>query len=120
MTRRDQTGIRDLAFSKWVRNNLPESPTGFIVSDIDFYMYNFKKKTHLMVEVKQCNSELRPFQVIMYRNLSKWIAESGSRDGWVFKGFFFIKFEKKSFDDGKVYLNNKESSEFEIKKILSL
>ena len=44
MTRQENTGIRDLTFSGWVRENLPNSATGFMVTDIDFYMYNYKTK----------------------------------------------------------------------------
>ena len=44
MTRKEQTGIRDLTFSRWVREKLPDSNTGFMVSDIDFFMYNYKTK----------------------------------------------------------------------------
>ena len=120
MTRKEKTGTRDLTFNGWVRNSLPDSNTGFIVSDIDFYMYNWKKMTHLMVEIKTRNSPLAKWQEIMYNNLSKWIKEGSKKEGWDFKGFFFIKFENSFFNDGKVYLNEKESSEEEIIKVLSL
>ena len=56
MTRKENTGIRDLTFSNWVRVKLPDSSTGFLVSDIDFYMCNYNKKTHLMVEIKAYNT----------------------------------------------------------------
>ena len=120
MTRKEKTGTRDLTYNGWVRNSLPDSNTGFIVSDIDFYMYNWKKMTHLMVEIKTRNSPLVNWQKIMYNNLSKWIKEGSKKEGWDFKGFFFIKFENTFFNDGKVYLNEKESSEEEIIKVLSL
>ena len=120
MTRKENTGIRDLTFSNWVRVKLPDSSTGFLVSDIDFYMCNYNKKTHLMVEIKAYNTELPKWQRIMYKNIYKWIKEGSEKEGWDFKGVYFIKFEKTSFNDGKVYLNGKESSEDEIIKKLSL
>ena len=119
MTRQENTGIRDLTFSGWVRENLPNSATGFMVTDIDFYMYNYKTKKHLLVEVKNNNAPLKKWQSIMYKNLSHWIDSAAKKDGWDFKGFYFIKFVKTSFKDG-VYLNDKISSEEEIIKKLSL
>ena len=119
MTRSEMTGERDLTFSGWVRKNLPDSSTGWVTSDIDWYMYNYKTKKCCMVETKTRNADLTFAQTQMYKNLSKWISEGAKKDGWDFTGFYIIKFENTWFDDGKVFINSKESSEEEIKKILS-
>ena len=119
MTRLEMTGERDLTFSSWVRENLPDSSTGWVTSDIDWYMYNYKTKKCCMVETKTRNADLTFAQTQMYKNLSKWISEGAKKDGWEFTGFYVIKFENTWFDDGKVFLNEKESSEEEIIKILS-
>ena len=120
MTRPEITGKREIDFSKWVRSKLPDSATGFMVSDIDFYIYNYKTKNHALVEVKTYTGKLKRWQSEMYDRLSKWIGEGGKKDGWNFIGFFLINFEKKDFSEGKVYLNGVESSEEEIKQTLSL
>jgi len=117
MTRPEMTGERDLTFSSWVRKNLPDSSTGWVTSDIDWYMYNYKTKKCCMVETKTRNADLTFAQKQMYNNLSKWISEGAKKDGWDFTGFYVIKFENTWFDDGKVFINSKESSEEEIKKI---
>ena len=120
MTRQEMTGKRDLDFSMWIRKNLPDSSNGFMASDIDFYIFNYKTLNHALVEVKTHSSELKRWQREMYERLGRWIGEGGSSEGWNFIGFFIIKFENKDFEDGKVYLNGNESSELEIKTILSL
>ena len=126
MTRQEQTGTRDLTFNDWCRKKLPDSDTGMSISDIDFYMWNWLKhlKTkdgeHLLVEVKTRNKPMGKGQAMMYKKLSKWISEGASKEGWRFKGFFCIKFENTFFNDGKVFVNDKESSEEEIIKLLSL
>ena len=120
MTRREVTNKRDLKFSNWMRIYLPDSNTGFTASDIDFYIYNHKTKVHGIIELKSHMSNLTYPQRQMYPRLNKWISEGGAKEGWHYAGFFLIQFEKEFFNDGKVYLNGKESSEVEIKQILSL
>ena len=44
MTRKEVTNFRCLDFSKWVRENLPDSSTGFSASDLDFVLWNWKTK----------------------------------------------------------------------------
>ena len=120
MTRPEITGKRDIDFSRWVRKNLPDSSSGFLVSDIDFYIFNYKTKNHALVEIKTYTGQLKEWQRKMYERLGRWIKEGSEKEGWNFKGFFLIKFEKKDFTEGKVYLNGIESTEEEIRRILSL
>ena len=120
MTRPEMTGKREIDFSRWVRANLPDSSTGFMASDIDFYLFNYKTKNHALVEIKTYTGQLKRWQDEMYARLGKWIDEGGRKEGWNYIGFFLIKFENKDFTDGKVFLNGKESTEDEIKEILSL
>jgi len=44
MTRKEFSNIRDLTFSQWIRNNLPDSSCGYMVSDLDFILQNYKTK----------------------------------------------------------------------------
>lgn len=120
MTRQEVSHTRDLTFSGWIRDKLPDSSSGFMVSDIDFYLFNYKTKKHAIVEVKTNNSQLKRWQMIMYNNLSKWLKSGGEKDGWIFCGFYIIQFENNNFDDGKVYLNEKEIDETGLIEILSL
>lgn len=119
MTRQEITGKRDLFFSNWIRNNLPNSSTGFLVSDLDFFIFNYKKKLCMLLEVKTHNSTLKTWQKIMYENLSRWI-EKGADDGWIFGGYHIITFENTNFKDGRCYYNHSLITEEQLIKKLSL
>ena len=73
MTRKEVTGIRDLTFSSWIRKKLPDSSTGFSVSDLDFILWNWKTKKVMMLEIKTRNSKPTKGQQIMWQNINQWI-----------------------------------------------
>jgi hypothetical protein len=119
MTKRELTGYRDLRFNGWIRNQLPDSSTGFCVSDLDFIIWNWKARKILLLEVKTRNKTLPKFQQIMFRNLAQWI-RSGISSEWTFEGFHALRFSDTDFNDGVAYLNNKEVTEQQVIKYLSL
>jgi hypothetical protein len=119
MTRSEITGIRELKFSEWIRNNLPDSKLGFMVSDLDFILYNYKTKKIMLLEIKTRNTQLKTWQNILFNNLAKWIA-AGIDDDWEFLGFHIIIFQHTFFNDGKAYLDNKEITECELINFLTL
>jgi hypothetical protein len=119
MTRKEQTGVRDLTFSGWIRQKLPDSSTGYSVSDLDFVLWNWKTKKIMLIELKTRNSYPRMNQKKMWHNIHKWI-KNGIGDGWLYYGFNLIKFENTSFDDGRVWFNKQTVSETELIKILSM
>jgi len=117
MTRTEFTGQRDLTFSGWIRKELPDSSLGFMVTDLDFILYNWNTKKVILLEVKTRNKQLTVWQNNIFQNLSKWINKGIDKD-WTFLGFKIIRFENTFFNDGKCYLNNKEISEQELKIFL--
>jgi len=119
MTKRELTGFRDLRFNSWIRNQLPDSSTGFCVSDLDFIIWNWKARKILLLEVKTRNKTLPKFQQIMFRNLAQWI-RAGISSEWTFEGFHALRFSDTDFNDGVAYLNNKEVTEQQVIKYLSL
>jgi hypothetical protein len=119
MTRKENTGVRDLTFSAWVRNNLPDSSTGFSASDLDFILWNWKTKKVMFLEIKTRNSMPRLGQKMMWKNIDKWMNQGIDTD-WIFLGFHLIQFEKTSFEDGKCYLDSIEISETDLIYYLSL
>ena len=119
MTRKEVTGIRDLTFSGWIREKLPDSKTGFSVSDLDFILWNWRTKKVMMLEIKTRNSKPRTGQKIMWQNINKWI-DNGIDNDWNYLGFHLIQFENTNFDDGKCFLNYKEIKEQELINFLSL
>jgi hypothetical protein len=119
MTKRELTGFRDLRFNGWIRNQLPDSSTGFCVSDLDFIIWNWKARKILLLEVKTRNRTLPKFQQIMFRNLAQWI-RAGISNEWTFEGFHALRFSDTDFNDGVAYLNNKEVTEEQVIEYLSL
>lgn len=119
MTRLESTGIRELNMSGWVRCNLPDSSTGLLVTDLDFIIFNYKKRRLMLLEVKTRNSKMKTWQSIIFSQLEKWIKKGIDQD-WDFRGFHVVTFENTLFHDGKCYLDGKESTESEIRQFLGL
>jgi len=119
MTQAEITGKRDLNFSGWIREKLPDSATGFLVSDLDFIIYNYNTRKIMLVEVKTRNTELKYWQETLFSNIARWLSQGMDRD-WCFLGFHTIRFENTCFDDGKVFFDNNEISENDLIKNLSL
>ena len=107
MTRPEATGKRDLTFSQWIRKKLPSSYIGFMVTDVDFFIYNFITKKLLILEVKTRNKKINKWQRIFYEHLNRWIKKGIDAD-WAYKGAYLIKFENTSFDDGRVWFTSFE------------
>ena len=119
MTRKENSGVRDLTFNNWIREKLPDSATGFMVSDIDFFMYNWKTKRCMFIESKSHNSTMREWQIRMYSMLTSWV-KKGIDGEWTFYGYHVVTFENTSFNNGKVSLDGKEVTENELTDFLSM
>lgn len=117
-TKPEYTGKRSLEFSQWVKENLPDSSTGYMVTDLDFFFYDYKRKKVAIVEVKQHNKIIDDWQNNAFRFLRDCI-RNGKPEGWEFIGYFVIRFENTNFSDGKVYLDGTETTEEAIRKKLS-
>ena len=118
MTRKENTFKRDNYFSSWCREKLPESKTGFMVSDIDFILYDYKFKRIMLIETKCMNTEIKTWQKNLFKNINKWIAK-GIDDDWKYDGFHLLVFENTNFSNGKVFFDHKEISENELLERLS-
>lgn len=119
MTRKEVTNFRCLDFSKWVRENLPDSSTGFSASDLDFVLWNWKTKKVMLIEIKTRGADIKKGQHTMWRLLNKWI-KAGIDNDWNYAGFYLIQFQNSNFSDGKCFLNRCEISEENLIKVLSL
>jgi len=104
--------------SDWTRKNLPDSSLGFMVTDLDFILSNYKSKKIMLLEIKTRNSNIKEWQKRIFINLNRWIAK-GIDEGWEYLGMHLIRFENTNFDDGLVYFDNKVLSEQELKDKLS-
>lgn len=119
MTRKEITNTRELNFSRWVRERLPDSSTGFLASDLDFILENYKTKKIMLLEIKTRNTELKTWQKILFNKIDSWLRKGIDND-WQYLGFNVVKFENTFFNDGKCYFNDKEVTEKELSYLLSL
>ena len=119
MTKKEITGTRDLTFSGWIRDKLPSSSTGFMVTDIDFCLFNYKTKKFMIIEIKTRGAIISDWQRNFYRMLNRWIKKGIDKD-WQYKGIHLIQFENTNFKDGKCFFDKKEITESELIRILSL
>ncbi len=112
MTHAERTYKRDLTFNNWIRENLPDSKAGFWVSDIDFVFVNSKKRTLMLLELKQHGKNLRPFQSELLNFLDR-IIEKGKPENFMYLGYHVLKFQNTCWHDGKAWLDGKEITEKE-------
>jgi len=124
MTKLEITGKRELKFSQWIRINLPDSNTGFLVSDLDFILYSKASKSIMWLEVKTRNKKIsfNHWQYRLFADLAKCL-RLGMKTflpEWTFMGYHNIRFEHTFSDDGKVFFDNIEISEEELRNRLSI
>ena len=109
MTRQEFTNERSLEFSRWIRKYLPDSMTGFCVGNLDWILWNWKKKVLMIVEEKTHLGKVN----VWHDRLMKEVFCPALQDFCIknnieFKGYHVIKFENTSPEDGKIYLDGIE------------
>ena len=120
MTQKENSGYRDLTFSGWMRQKLPDSKTGYLVSDLDFCIYQYKKKDIMMLEIKQYKKELKKWQRELITILHQALLIGLKEVGYKYHGWHLIQFEKQFFNDGWCKLDNRIITEQKLIKFLSL
>jgi hypothetical protein len=124
MTRQELTNTRDLQLSGWIREQLPDSSTGFLVSDLDFILWNYKTRNLMLLEVKTRGSMPRKWQSMLFDMIDKMVQYATNNSpqfiNITYHGFHVLSFTNTFFNDGKVFYDGKELSEYDIIKILSM
>lgn len=132
-TRQEQTEKRDLWFSGWLRHKLPESTTGFHVTDIDELLHEttFILRTTLqhepvtnglmILEVKQQSAPLPKWQKNILRILHQALQIGCPKlnPPVRFFGCHLINFTKRNFDDGSCYFDGQQVNENQLIELLS-
>lgn len=116
---------RELAFSDWIRKELPDQSTGFMALDIDHVFFNFKTKKLLIIETKTHKAKWNAEVEFAQRNFLLMIRKVFMQlpriiDGWQFMDVHLIQFDGYDFNTGDVYFDGNIISEQELKKILSI
>jgi hypothetical protein len=122
MTRQEQTGYRDLTFSGWVRENLPDSSTGFMASDLDFILWNYKTRKLMLLEVKTHKAKMRVWQQKLFTVLDQ-ILQKGCvmlENPIEYLGFHCVRFENTDFYNGRCMLDDSIVTEQELIQFLSM
>jgi hypothetical protein len=120
-TRKEQCYNRELGFSQWLRDNLPNSYLPFVISDIDYVIYNGQSNSMMFLEVKHYNSQVQPWQRDLFNMIHSSVKNNvGLNMKYNYKGFNLITLEKTGFCDGWVKLNDKLIGEKELIDFLSM
>lgn len=113
LTRPEQSGKRNLDFSKWVRANLPDSYEGVRVSDLDFIITNVKTKKIMLLEQKNYGGKSRKWQKEMFANIDRWISTGIRYDNsdWQYLGFHTVVFGNTAPNNGQIWFDGKSITE---------
>ena len=123
MTRSEQTGIRSLDFSGWIRRTLT-SAKGFTVFDVDFIFRDYERRLLQMVEVKTHGANLSTMQRIALNELSN-ILQTGVEHGqlserWQWRGFHVLRLEGTSPTNDRIMWDGKLISEKQLIDLLEM
>ncbi len=119
-TRREVTGYRDLSFSQWIRTHLPDSYCGYLVSDLDFILYNRNRKRLMLIEVKSHGAEQRPWQRDLFEMMDRVFSTSAAAHGINYRGYKLIQLSNSTPEDGSVVFDGRAISQDELISELSM
>ena len=88
-------------FGLWLRDqeDLDSRSQGFSTTNLDYIWENYKTGQFMLIEEKRYNSCLKFPQSKTFENLHRRLVGA---EGYC--GFFFIKFEKTSPEDGRIFV----------------
>jgi hypothetical protein len=121
MTKIEYTHERDLRFSQWIRRELPDSRRdGLTVFDVDFVLRNYKTERLAFIEVK-CKRRRPEIAQRLTMTLLDSIMQLGTPHvggNWKYVGYWLLQFENTMPDDGRVWIDDYEVTEQELKHCL--
>ena len=96
----ERTGLRDNNFSGWIRQRLPPSSDGVIVSDIDWIIANYKTKKLMLIEHKCRVGEPGQGQRRIFEMLHATIIAGlpSAYPDWEYLGFHLLQFPGEGFN----------------------
>lgn len=114
------SGDRSLAFSKWIRENCPDTSTGYVVENLDWLFHNYKNRILLIAEEKTHGGMLGTAQSkLFYGIIEPSLRMYCDSHDIQFLGFHTIRFENTCPTDGAIFWDNKLISEETLKERLS-
>ncbi len=108
MTRAEQTGKRSLDFSRWIRHTLPESSTGFMVTNQDWVFWDFKRRRLLLAEEKCFDKPVAPWMIRFIKDvLDPALRSYCPNNGIRYYGYHYIRFQHTGPDNGLIYFDDR-------------
>jgi hypothetical protein len=127
MTKEEMTGKRSLAFSGWIRKNLPDSSTGFCAGNQDWLFWNWKTRKLLLAEEKTHDAMISKWFYLWIKNvLDPALKEWCPKNNVEYYGYYLIVFEHDDPSNGKIHLGKicdgsmEEVTEEQLIKFLSM
>lgn len=122
MTRKKYCSKDHEIFSQWIRDECPDSSTGYQVSDLDFLLWNDRTRTLMLLEVKINNKSMPEWQEKLFRRLDSLFYRVANEAGINYKGLHYVTFTGADCDfrTGECYFDNERVTEDRLREILSI
>lgn len=121
MTRPEFSNTRSLVFSGWIRNKLPNSSTGFCVTNQDWVLWNWRERKLMFLEEKTHTSDIANwFKRLIKDVLHPAILKYSKENEIDYRGYHLLQFENEGPEDGKIFLDHSEITEQELIDFLSM
>jgi hypothetical protein len=106
-------------FSIWIRSNCRDSKTGLSLTNIDFVVTDYKKKTVAIIEEKTHMGEVHFGQQQIIKVLIDALSSYEKSSDWRFKGFYLVQFIGRGPEEGKpLFINGEERTVEDLKKLI--
>ena len=120
-TKKEFTTKRPTYLSAWYRDNLPDSSSGLLITDIDWLFFNHITKRFMLIEEKTNGAQVAFPQSKIFTFLHNVILEGIKNNAdYQYMGFHTIVFENTTFENGKCYWDNEEITADELIAKLSI
>lgn len=108
-------------FSDWLRQQSPlDSSKGYVVTDLDFFYYNYKTGKYILLEEKRMFGSNKKNELTYSQRKIFGILDQNCKSDPNYKGFFVITFENTCPSDGRIFVNGMEYTEGQLIKFLKL
>jgi hypothetical protein len=111
MTRK-RNDTHSTEFGLWLREQQQlDSSLGFLATNLDYMWRNYKTGIWLMIEEKRYKQKPRQWQLEMFRLL-----DSAAQSDPLYRGFYILRFENSSPENGRMVLTRLDGTPREITK----
>jgi len=119
VTRDAQFTDKMTKFSLWIRANCRDSKTGLSLTNLDFVVTDYKKKTIVLLEEKTHMGDIHYGQQQIVGVLVKALENYEKVSDWKFKGFYLVQFLGDGPEEGKpLFINGEEKTVDDLRKLI--